>query len=73
MKKIYTTKEWNGCGKQNYYHNEYRLEGNEVSQYKCNRFKFFDGKENNWEYTEKKTNSWNIEDPSMPEWLKKHL
>ena len=73
MKKIYTTNEWNGYGKQDYYHNEYRLEGDEVTKYKCNRFKVFDGKENTWEHTEKKIDSWKTSDPNMPDWLKKHL
>lgn len=73
MSTIYTTNEWKGYGRQNYYRNEYRLEGGVVTKYKCHRWKFFDGDESTWEREEEEVDSWSVNDPNMPEWLHQYI
>lgn len=70
---IYTTEEYNGYGKQNYYHNKYKLKDGKVAKFKCHRFKSFDGDESQWEENERLVESWDVDDPDMPEWLKKWI
>ena len=73
MKTIYRTKEWNGYGKQNYYHNEYRTDGDTVEKVRCHRQKSFDGRESSWDRDERVTDSWKTTDSSIPDWLKNLL
>ena len=70
---MYRTNEWKGYGKKNYYWNEYRMEGNKVNKFKCNRHKFFDGDENNWVKDERLEESWKTDDPDLPDWLHKYI
>ena len=70
---IYTTREWKGYGKHNFFWNEYRLEGGTVHKYKCNRKKHFDGHENEWINSEHIEASWSLNDTNMPEWLKRYI
>ena len=73
MKTIYVTQEYQGFGKQNYYRNEYRVSGDHVFKYKCHRQKAFNGHENRWSEEERIEDSWSLDDPNMPEWLRKYL
>ena len=70
---IYKTSEWKGYGNQNFYWNEYRLEGNQVVKYKCHRYKHFDGDESGWDYNESCEKAWSINDPEMPDWIHEYI
>lgn len=70
---IYQTNDRSSCSKQNYYWNEYRLEGSTVVQYKCHRQKYFDGDENEWQADEEIVESWATDSPDLPDWLHQYL
>ena len=70
---IYKTNEWKGYGKQNYYWNEYRLEGGEIAKFKGHRYQLFDGRESNWNTDESFEESWSLEDPKLPNWLRNYV
>ena len=72
-KNIYTTQEKKHGNRQNYYHNEYRDEGDNIGIYKCNRHKEFDGRENNWVTSERKIDTISKDSDSLPDWLKSKL
>ena len=70
---LYTTNPWKGFGKQNYYYNQYRLEGDKVVKYYCHRQRVFNGKGSEWQIEETAVDSWNVNDVNMPEWLKGYV
>lgn len=73
MTRIYSTNSWSGYSKGSQYWNEYWLEDDKVVKYKCSSTKFFDGKENTRSNDMRKIESWNLDDPNMPEWLRKYI
>jgi hypothetical protein len=68
---IYTTQEQKHGN--TYYWNEYVLEGDTVVKYKCYRSKHFDGYENEWSEGREEADAWDLDDPSMPEWLRSYI
>lgn len=72
-KLIYSTEEYKGHGKKNYNSYEYYRDGDTVTRIRHNRRKHFDGHDNEWVETDHVTDKWKVDDPSLPDWLKKHL
>ena len=70
---IYKTSEWNGSEKNNYYWDEYRLEEDEIVNYRCHRQKFIDGNITDWKMEESVEGTWKLDDPDMPEWIKQYI
>ena len=67
---LYTTNEYKGHGKNNYFWYEYRKKGNKITKNRCSRTKIFDGHENEWVRDESEVDSWNIKDSGLPGWLR---
>ncbi len=69
-KIIYTTNEWITYGRQSLFYNQYQekgQKGDKIVEY-TNVVE-----ENTWNNSEQVVECWSIDDPNMPEWLKKYF
>ena len=74
MKTIYTTLHSWKSGKNSWFWNEYRLDGDIIKKVRCGTRKVFTGDENEWRSAkEKLLESWKVTDKLLPEWLKKYI
>ena len=72
-KKIYSTNEWHGHGKQNYFNNDYYLADNVVTMVQHHRQKVFFGDCSEWVDSDKIIKKWTLDAPDLPDWLWKHI
>ena len=70
---VYKTKELCGYREQNYRWVGYRLERGKVAKYKCRRREISDGSGIRLTEDETRIALWSINDPEIPEWLRKYL
>lgn len=70
---IHSNKEYPGYGEKNYFRYDYYLENDCVVKYKVNRYKVFNGKENEWYEKKTKIEIWNVDDSTIPDFIQEKL
>ena len=69
----YTTKKFLSHRTLKTYWYEYRQEGDVIAKYRCIRQPIMNERKVDQNESEEFYCSWNIDDPTMPDWLRRHI